>query len=402
MKVLCLFSTDFMPWVIARHWLIGLANVGFEVHVACPAGPYVHELQKAGLRVQTVYFNRNLNPLLLIRSFISVARIIHSTQWDILNCQGPAAGLVGRLACILSFGKRPLVLTTNHGYYFDEHMHRVRRRLAILTERFLGSVTDFTMFVSAEDHSAAIRERIVKDPSRAITILNGIDLERFPGRPRRSQIATARARIGISADAEVIGIVGRLIVEKGLREFFAAAAQLCDARPKLHVVVVGDVLPKDRDPWKDQLREKVIQAGLSDRFRFTGCFTPDVYEYLSVLDVLVHPSYKESFGRVIAEGMAAGLPVVATNVRGCRELVIHGETGLLVPHRNVTALTEAIRVLLDDRAMRERMGAAGRARVVERYDEQQVVQRFVTCISARAGMQNVYPHVESLTEMSGR
>ena len=381
MKVLCLFSTDLMPWVIARHWLKGLTDDGTEVCIGCPPGPYVPLLEKFGLPVRGVYVPRNLNPLKIARAIRSVRGLLVAEHWDILNCHGAAAGLIGRLAAMIH--RQPVVIITNHGYYFDEHMNRMRRRLAIAVERLLGRLTDFTMFVSSEDHETALRERIVRHRSRAATILNGIDLTAFPGPPDTSEIAAARARLGLPADAKVIGLMGRLIVEKGLREFFAATRKLCASRDDLYVVVVGDVLPTDRGAWKEQLMANVEAAGLSNRFRFTG-FVPDVYGCLSALDILVHPTYKESFGRVIAEAMATGLPVVASNVRGCRELVIAGKTGLLVPYRDVEALAEAISSLLDDGPARRAMGDAGRDRVVSCYDQKMVIAKFVGHIRAVA------------------
>ena len=375
MKILCLFSTDIMPWIITRHWLKGLVDDGHEVYVGCPPGPYVRQLEEFGLPVREVYVSRNLNPANILRAIISVRGLLATDQWDILNCHGAAAGLIGRAAAIIT-RQRPILVTTNHGYYFDENMNPIRRRLAIITERLLGRFNEFTMFVSSEDHKTALQERIVGNGAMSATILNGIDLTVFPGHPSASQIAAAREKLGVPADAMVIGMVGRLILEKGLREFFAAARLLYEARPDLYVIVVGDALPTDRGAWKAQLMAKVEAAGLTSRFRFPG-FVSDVYGCLSAFDILVHPTYKESFGRVIAEAMATGLPVVATNVRGCRELVVHGETGLLVPYQDVEGLVKAVSTLLNDSAMRRSMGAAGRRRVVEHYDQRAVVGRFV-------------------------
>jgi len=374
MKVLCLFSTDLMPWVIARHWLKGLADNGAEIVVGCPAGPHVRQLREFGLPVREVYVSRNLNPAKVLRAVRSVHSLLKAERWDILNCHGAASGLIGRAAAAVH--GPPIVIATNHGYYFDEHMNPIRKRLAIMAERLLGRITDFTMFVSSEDHATALRERIVRNRSRAATILNGIDLREFPGRPSASQIASARRQLGLPADAKVIGMVGRLILEKGVREFFAAARALCEARKDLYVVVAGDALPTDRGGWKTHLMAKVDAAGLTSRFRFPG-FVSNVYGCLCAFDILIHPTYKESFGRVIAEAMATGLPVVATNVRGCRELVVSGETGLLVPYKDVDSLVEAVSTLLDDGAMRRSLGDAGRRRVVERYDQRAVVSRFV-------------------------
>ena len=364
-----------MPWIICRQWLKALAETGAEVYIGCPPGPYVRQLEELGLPVRNVYVSRNLNPANVLRAIRSVRRLLEAERWDVLNCHGAAAGLIGR-ASLATIRSRIKVIITNHGYYFDENMNPILRRMAIFAERFLGRSTDFTMFISSEDHETALREHIVGDRTRAATILDGIDLTEFPGRPSASEIADARNQLGIPAKAEVIGMVGRLILEKGLKEFFAMARILCDTRPDLHVIVVGDTLPTDRGAWKAQLIERVDAAGLTSRFRFPG-FVSDVYACLSAFDLLVHPTYKESFGHVIAEAMATGLPVVATNVRGCRELVIPGETGLLVSYKDIEGMVKAVSTLLDDSVMRRSMGDAGRRRVVELYDQRVVVGRFV-------------------------
>jgi glycosyltransferase involved in cell wall biosynthesis len=394
-KILCLFSTDIMPWVITRHWLKALVEDGAEVYVGCPPGPYARQLEEFGLPVREVYVSRNLNPINILRAIRSVHKLLVAEQWDMLNCHGAAAGMIGRAASAAML-RRPIVVTTNHGYYFDENMNPIRKRLAIITERLLGQFNEFTMFVSSEDHKTAIQERIVRNEAKAATILNGIDLADFPGRPSASQVAAARERMGVPVDAKVIGMIGRLILEKGIREFFAAARKLCDAQPDLYVIVVGDALPTDRGAWKTQLIAKVDAAGLTSRFRFTG-IVPNVYDYMCAFDILVHPTYKESFGRVIAEAMAIGLPVVATNVRGCRELVVPGETGILVPYKDVEGIVKAVTTLLNDSAMRLSMGDAGRSRVVERYDQRAVIGRFVRYLYD-IWEETVSSHAETLTQ----
>jgi len=85
-KILCLFSTDMMPWVIARHWLKGVVDSGGEVYVGCPPGPYVRQLEEFGLPVREVYVSRNLNPINILWAIRSVHKLLKSQQWDILNC----------------------------------------------------------------------------------------------------------------------------------------------------------------------------------------------------------------------------------------------------------------------------------------------------------------------------
>jgi len=142
-------------------------------------------------------------------------------------------------------------------------------------------------------------------------------------------------------------------------------------------MVVGDSLPSDRDQFGPALRRQVQEAGLADRFVFTG-MTDQVPAYLALMDIFVLPSYREGFPRSILEAMAVGLPVVATNIRGCREAVVEGGTGFIVPPRDGKALAIAIERLLSSPPLREQMGRQAQRLVAERYDHRKVRKVFVS------------------------
>ncbi|NLG65402.1 MAG: glycosyltransferase family 4 protein, partial [Actinobacteria bacterium] len=146
--------------------------------------------------------------------------------------------------------------------------------------------------------------------------------------------------------------------------------------PDVRLLIIGGSLPSDRDPAEAQLAEMVDGLGLHDAIVTTG-FTDRVAEYLSAADVFVLPSYREGMPRSILEAMALGLPVVATNIRGCREEVVDGDTGFLVPVRDSAALADRIGRLIDDPGLRRRMGAAGQARARELFDERLVFERLL-------------------------
>jgi lipopolysaccharide/colanic/teichoic acid biosynthesis glycosyltransferase len=167
--------------------------------------------------------------------------------------------------------------------------------------------------------------------------------------------------------------------EKGYIEFAEMARLVSAGRSDVYFLVVGDALPSDRDGIVAELRSCVEAAGLQDRFRFAG-FTDRVADYLQAMDIFVLPSYREGFPRSVLEAMSTALPVVATNIRGCREAVAHGETGFIVPPRNGAALAEAVSLLLGNPDLASRMGSAGRERAVRLYSHQLVQRRFVSVI----------------------
>jgi len=166
-----------------------------------------------------------------------------------------------------------------------------------------------------------------------------------------------------------------LVGEKGIIDLFRAFSALAEEMEGVKLLYVGDVLESDRDKRsKELLRREVEAAGLTDRVVFLG-FRDDVPKILRAMDIFVLPSYREGLPVSVMEAMAAGLPVIASDIRGCREEVIDGVTGILVPPGDVIALREAMERLLKDTGMAEEMGRKGRERVEEEYDLAAAVER---------------------------
>jgi glycosyltransferase involved in cell wall biosynthesis len=297
-------------------------------------------------------------------------------SFDIVHVHTPVASLVGRLAAHLA--RVPLVVYTAHGFYFHEHMPAGRKAMHIALERRFGRYTDFLFTQSAEDAATAIREHIMP-PSRVLAIGNGVPLDAFEGVSPEA-IAQCRKHLSLDATAVVVGIVGRLVEEKGYGEFFAAASLLARENQGVYFLVVGDVVKGDRTPFKDRITERLRgDAVLRQRVRFIQ-HTDDIPTIMRVIDIFVLPSHREGMPRSIIEAMAAGKPVVATNIRGCREEVVDAETGYLVPVRDAAALADRIRRLLADPSLRRTQGRAGRRRAEALFSEAGVVGRLVAAL----------------------
>jgi glycosyltransferase involved in cell wall biosynthesis len=224
-------------------------------------------------------------------------------------------------------------------------------------ERTLSRWTDALLFQSSEDHD---RARVAGYRGRLVQLGNGISDEWFEsGRDMGRQ------------DAFHAAFVGRLTREKGVGELLEVAARLRNVR----WTIVGDALPSDRDSLADEVAHAANQSG--GRIRWVGMVSPEcVRHHLSTADLLVLPSWREGVPRSVIEGMATGLPVVATDIRGCRELVTPGVNGWLVPAMDVPALTSAVTEAAALPANQlAAMGAAGRARAWERHREQAVFER---------------------------
>jgi glycosyltransferase involved in cell wall biosynthesis len=199
-----------------------------------------------------------------------------------------------------------------------------------------------------------------------------VDTRRFaPAAPDERR--ALRERLGFPVDAVLAVFVGRLSKEKGVMELLRAWA---DARPAASLAVVGP--PMTDHPWdvSAEARTLVEREGLADSVQFLGGQPPDVVAaWLRIADFAVQPSHFEAMGLAAAEAMAAGVPVIASDIGGYRDFVVDGENGLLVPPHDVAALAGALTRMAADASLRVRLGAAARTAALQ-FDEQIVLERF--------------------------
>ncbi|MCX7766383.1 MAG: glycosyltransferase family 4 protein [Candidatus Sumerlaeia bacterium] len=372
LKVLQICAVDFT----VKNFLLPLIKFlelqGFEVTTVCTPGEFFHELRQQGINLHGIPIARSFN---LWRHLISGKKLfsfIRQHRFQIVHTHTPVASLIGRITARLA--GVPIILYTAHGFYFHERMSPTARQFHIWLEKIAALFCDFIFTQSEEDRQTAIKLNICKEHKIA-WIGNGIDLHRFnPANIKREDKENLLKELGLEQAQFIVGIIGRLVREKGFMEFFTAASQILKRYPKTYFLVIGDALVSDYDASKAEIHRHIEQLGIKDHVRFTG-FRSDIPQLLSLMNVYTLPSYREGMPRSIIEAMAMAKPVVATNIRGCREEIVDGKTGFLVPVGDATALAEAILRLLENPELAEEIGKRGRDRAIELYDEQLVLQR---------------------------
>jgi glycosyltransferase involved in cell wall biosynthesis len=222
------------------------------------------------------------------------------------------------------------------------------------TLRAAWTAQPWVIYTSERDRATSLARDPVS-PERAVAIPYGVDVDRVA--PRDGERARVRAELGIAPDRRVVGIVGLLKEQKGHTYLLQAAEQLDD---DIEWLFVGD------GELRAQLEDEARVRGLGGRVHFLGQ-RADVPELLSAVDVFALSSRYEGMCFAVAEALAAELPVVATDVGGVGQSVVHEETGLLVEPRDPGALAESIARLLDNREEAARLARAGSARVRRLY-----------------------------------
>jgi glycosyltransferase involved in cell wall biosynthesis len=344
-----------------------LAAEGYIVEFACKAGNRTGELQRQGFRHWAVSLGRGMNPFRHVRGIWQLYWLCRREHFDVVHSHTPGASLDACIAAGLAHV--PVVLYTIHGFHFDEFSGARKTQLFAWLERLKCRSCTMVFSQSAEDTATAVHLGIVP-ADRIETIGNGIDTGSLHP-PLLEERSAARDALHMSEDAFVVAIVARLSREKGWTDLFAALPDVLIALPNALLVAVSTPMPDEPYPLDiQQLLAQLPSAEMKERIRFVSC---SPRQLLWGSDLFVLPSYREGMPRSVLEAMACGLPVVATNIRGSREEVVHGETGYLVPIRDSQALGEAIVSLAHNSELRNRMGRAGRKRAEERFDEDRVL-----------------------------
>ena len=380
MRILELCAVDFTAYHLLKPLGMALRQAGYEVHFCCSPGNLLDSLEEEGFPVYTLPIARSYNLVKHLVSLWRLYRFLRRTRFDVIHTHTPVAGLIGRVAARLA--GISFVVYTAHGFYFHEGMSPPVRRFFVSLERFGGRLSDIVLVQSEEDYREALRERIMPH-ERLVHIGNGVDPTLF-GRDLHSEAAAALRRSLGLGDGPIVGFVGRIVREKGVMEFVRAAAEIRRDHPNVEFVMVGAPLESDRDDCWTHVKELAKELGIDGALFMTG-YRKDVPALLSLFDVFALPSYREGMPRALLEAMASGIPVVASDIRGCREEVEEGITGFLVPTRNHERLGESISTILDSSERSRCMGEAARERVAECFDERRIVSHQVRLIEELAG-----------------
>ena len=289
-----------------------------------------------------------------LRVLPRLRRLMRRRQVDAVVTVGTGGDKMfwGRLAAWLA--GVPVICSALHSTGLPDRVEWLNRRLAPLTDAFIAV---------AHSHAQYLAEHEGRPPNRICVIPNGVDTERFRPQPKNTALAE---QLGIPSGAPVVGIVAALRPEKNHELFLSAARLVRQTRPDAVFLIVGDGV---RRAW---LEQQAASLGLADRVIFTGN-RPDVPEVLSLLDVFVLSSHMEANPISILEAMAAGKPVVATQVGSIPENVQEGQTGFLVPPGDAASMAERVLWLLSQPEQSAQIGQKAREHVLRRGSIQQTV-----------------------------
>jgi glycosyltransferase involved in cell wall biosynthesis len=309
---------------------------------------------------------REISPFRDMLAILRLARIIRRVRPEILHTHTAKAGAVGRIAAMLAGDARPpIVVHTFHGHVLRGYFGTLRSRAFALLERWLARSTTCLVAVSPQVRDDLVRLGVARAHKFAVIRL-GIELDDRV-RAKENGRHETRRMLGIPPDAFTVGWIGRMTGVKRTDDVLLAFRSLRERGVTARLCLVGD------GPDRQHVERRAHDLGVMRETLFLG-YQDDVAPYFAAFDAFILPSANEGTPVTTIEALAAGKPVVATRVGGVPDVVRDGEDGFLVDPGNVVELAERLAALAHDPALRERMGAAGRARVLPRYAVQRLVE----------------------------
>lgn len=361
-KLIEISAVDITIYKFVLPFMNELKLNGWNISVASSDSGYRKKLINAGYEVYNITIPRSLSPLKNIKALFQLINLMKEQKPYCIHTHTPIASILSRIAGKIT--KVPRIVYTLHGLY--------QKPPFIQLEKFVcRHCTDYIFTVNEADKQYLINKKFIK--ASKIQNLNSVGVDTNIFNPYNiSQIEKQKLKkeFGI-ADKPVIGFVGRLVKEKGILELIDTFINIHSKTP-CQLIIIGSSELNERDNTTiDLIKNKIKSHNLQKDIILAG-HREDIALCLSVMDIFVLPSYREGMPISILEAMAMKLPVIATNIKGCKEEITPA-TGILVSVKQTSQLYNAIMKLLYNPKLSKSMGIAGRKRVQMYFSTKQAI-----------------------------
>ncbi|MDQ0917487.1 glycosyltransferase family 4 protein [Paenibacillus sp. V4I5] len=371
-KVLLCATVDYHFKAFHLPYMKWFKEQGWEVHIAANGDmdlPYVDA--KFNIPIQRSPFK-----LINMKAYTELKSIIDENKYDIIHCHTPMGGVLARLAARDARKSGTKVIYTAHGFHFCQGAPIVPWLVYYPLEKILSYFTDCLITINEEDYQLAVKRRF-----RASRIEHvhgvGVNTERF--RPAYdSHKRELKLTTGYHPDDILLFYAAEFNQNKNQQLLLHALASVKDGVPNVKLLLAGE------GPLKEQCQDLAKKLGIEDQVDFLG-YRNDIDRLLPMCDIAVASSLREGLPVNIMEAMACGLPIIASENRGHRELVQNEHNGWITAPNDREAMAEKIKLLVQNKELRERLGTCGREIVERRYAIQQVLNEKSTIYSLYMG-----------------
>lgn len=351
-----------------------LRDRGLEVAIVSSDAPKLHEMgQRYGCTVLPLEITRRISVLKDIVAIYRLTKYLRHEKYQIVHAHTPKGGFIGIISAFLAgityriYTVHGLVLETSVGW---------KRRLLWFAEWLTCKLATELLAVSTSLRKKVVEEKLC--PAEKISVLGngtacGINLEKFTRIDRTAALGRlTREELNIPGNAIVIGFLGRIVPDKGIKALIEGFTELQERVSNVYLLLVGrfDNVRETLDP------ETVRTIDENDKIRYAG-YVDNTVPFYAAMDIVVLPSRREGFGVSLIEGGALELPVIATRVTGCVDAVVDEVTGLLVDMDDHRQLAKAMLELIEKPKLRKELGRASCGRIRELFDSKRLIAEHI-------------------------
>ncbi|EJR65185.1 hypothetical protein IIO_01369 [Bacillus cereus VD115] len=360
-KVLFCATVDYHFKAFHLPYLKWFADQGWEVHVAANGNihlPYVTQkynipLQRSPISVQNFHAYKKLTS------------IIHQNKYNIIHCHTPMGGAIARLAARKVRREGTKVIYTAHGFHFCKGSSFINWLLYYPTERILATTTDCLITINQEDYSLAVKHRFQAGSIKLVHGV-GVDIERYIP-VNESEKEQLRNKNGYNFEDFLMFYAAEFNKNKNQSFLIQSLAQLKNEVPHAKLLLAGE------GPLMKKCKNIAAQLGVSSMVHFLG-YRNDIAPLLQMCDLAVASSYREGLPVNVMEAMACGLPVIATDNRGHRELIIHNKNGWIIDRDDIKTMSERINSISKSIKLQAQFGRCGRTIITSKYSVNEVLK----------------------------
>jgi glycosyltransferase involved in cell wall biosynthesis len=335
---------------------------GLKVKIISPIGEHATSLSESGVDITNISFNRKLNVFGILKHITFFKKYFDSNDIDILHTHTPLISALARIAAFFS-KKNMLIVYHVHGFHFYPEGGLLKNYIFIAIEYILSKVTHLMLTVSNEDYAEA--KKYFKSKKCEICYVgNGVDVLKYNKKNYINEDINLKKSLNIDTSHIIFGTVSRIVEEKGINEFLKTAVEISKEYKNISFLLIGSKLKSDPN---DGIEIEINKAKsiLQNKLHILG-HRDDIPNLLSIMDVFCLLSWREGLPVSVIEAMMLSRPVIATNIRGNRELIKHNENGFLVTKKDENDAYESFKKLITNNQMRELYGKKSR-KIAEKF-----------------------------------
>ena len=363
-RLLLVITEDWTFWEIRRDLARIALDAGYEVTIATRVTAHAERIRQDGFHLVPIMMLReSRNPLRELMTFLELIRVYRRVCPQIVQHVAMKPVLYGSIAAWVT--RIPAVINVfgGLGYAFTDRPQEISVLRSLLQRGLRWAIAlsrSVVVVQNPDDRDVLVQENVVTSSQVCLIAGSGVDVHRF-------------VPVDPPAGDPIVMLVGRMLWDKGVREFVDAVVFLKQRDVRARFVLVGRC--DQGNPTA--IAEAQLQRWTQDHGIEWWGHREDLPEVIGRATLVVLPSYREGLPKVLLEAAACGKAVIATDVPGCREVVQHQKTGLLVPARDPVALADAITSLLSNHELRAAMGASGREFVMREHSKEKIGQQFL-------------------------